>query len=87
MARAMYERYCKAGELLHMGEKPIWETMDPLMKWHFEQYADAALDALLDPTEGMVNAMADCGGYDRGPRCPFAQSVFESGIRAAKDGK
>jgi hypothetical protein len=74
-----------------------WKNqMDPDAKshingnaWHWEDYlpdADAALDALMEPTDEMQNsgfAEYGPGAYDvAGP-----ETIFKAMIRAAKEGK
>lgn len=52
--------------------------------WYFER-VDAALDALMEPTEGMVSAYDKTGWpHDDGPEMPLA---YQNMIRAAKEGK
>jgi hypothetical protein len=82
MARAMYVLYCAAGELLKQGTCPAYEDMDPLARFQFDQYADAALDALLEPTPGMMKALHN----DIHPNW-LGEKSYRALIVAAKEGK
>lgn len=53
--------------------------------WTYMTLADAALDALMEPTEGMVDAGLDNGSNDQLVESP--RETFIRMIRAAKEGK
>ena len=79
MARAMYGRktVMPNGEMHLMKKKP-WEQLHSSTRARYLYDADAALDALLEPTEGMHDAARwNEEGLEK----------YMAAIRAAKEGK
>ena len=76
MARAMHDRMNA-----RFGTDSVWDSAEQSVKDKFLDYADAALDALMEPTEGMIMASGDW---------QLAVSITDTWaamIRAAKEGK
>jgi len=101
MARAMYVRYCACGELMMTKvQAPAFEDIDPLLRFQLDQYVDAALDALMQPTPSVWReAMKDYeserplhpehGIKSAGqlPSWVLVETSWKALIRAIKEGK
>ena len=89
MARAIYSRYSDIGGLLKQGTYSTYDDGDPLLRYHCQEYANAALDALTNPTPEMISAAASVV-FDAS-NSPVTgeeliETVFKSVIGAARGG-
>ena len=91
MAREMYHRMIERSSYVILGAQDAarsmhaWEHQSAKLHEDWFAAADAALDALLEPTEGMIAAYDKTPWpHDDGPEMPDA---YQNMIRAAKDGK
>lgn len=87
MARAMFE----TSDTSAIGH--TWESISEQHMLNYLEEADAALDALMEPTDGMIatgaNAVAETIGawIDPADRKIIAPVVFAAMISAAREGK
>jgi len=67
----------------------VWDQMNDGERLRWFAYADAVLDALMEPTIGMIKAVEE--DYYMGkkgcPTCGGGRPAFTALIRAAKEGK
>jgi hypothetical protein len=47
----------KIARAIHAKTLGVWELLDPIYQAAYLEQADAALDALMEPTEGMVESV------------------------------
>lgn len=96
MARAMYEAIIAPAKYFSGADVPpemcAWERWAPGFRARWLTAADAALDALLEPTEGMIEAAAEKVGLDRPEHHGYSDQHLAivgmaAALRAAKDGK
>lgn len=82
IARAMYERIMvRVSHGARSQVDDVWVNQKPEYQADWLAAADAALDALLEPTEGMRSAAK----FDYGHDAPCG--AWESMVRAAREGK
>lgn len=84
IARALYKR---TRNRIHENRSVrTWEDQSQEIRDDYLGEADTALDAVMDPTEGMRCAGLDViGGHDMPPAAEL--KTFQAMIQAAKDGK
>lgn len=82
IAKSIYER--RNGH----GAKP-WAHQSQAHRDPYLSDADAVLDALIEPTEGMIEAVEDHHymGDRECPTCGGGKPAFQAMVRAAKEGK
>lgn len=87
MARALYQ-CADARDVAKFGISAKWTPFD---QWggqdHWYALADAALDALMQPTPAMIEAVDAFQHEGRCPTCGGGLSEWQAMLQAAKDGK
>lgn len=81
----MREKIARALLAYDLPMKVGWNSIQEEVRQEYLDRADAALDALMKPTEGMIDATYEIDPYWSDG--PDHKSVFIASIRAAKDGK
>lgn len=98
MARAMYHAVIVRSRYVILDAKDVtltvhaWELQSQALHDDWLAAVDAGLDALMEPTEEMVEAAAEVIGNDRPEHHGFSDQHLaivghDSMIRAAKEGK
>lgn len=83
----MREKMARAIHALdHQDDTAAWDDLEPYMRDHYLNQAAAALDALLEPTRGMV-AAGGAQDDDVTEEMVGAVEHWTAMIQAAKDGK